>query len=259
MELKDKLKKIRNERNMSQQALADAIYVSRSAVAKWESGLGLPCDESMAALEKYFGVEKNYFLTDKPDELIIQKNIKIRKLSIIFGSITVAILIIATILLTVSIMCDTYGLTSKMAAGKVFYDNPCIHTDDYDIYYGTMDFVFNEGQEDEKKGEYIHTFRPVKKLFIGYGVFEEDYSYRELYDGDTFIGRIYSIKGDGCYYNIVTRNSNIVPMDFIFVDTITVNGLEYEVEINSYFVTQDLPQTMIVDDTEITIGKFENK
>ena len=38
MEFKEKLKKARSERNISQQALADAIFVSRSAVAKWEIG-----------------------------------------------------------------------------------------------------------------------------------------------------------------------------------------------------------------------------
>ena len=52
MELKEKLKQARSERKISQQALADAIFVSRSAVAKWESGLGVPCNESMEALEK---------------------------------------------------------------------------------------------------------------------------------------------------------------------------------------------------------------
>ena len=46
MELKEKLKKLRTERNISQQALADAIFVSRSAVAKWEAGLGIPCDDT---------------------------------------------------------------------------------------------------------------------------------------------------------------------------------------------------------------------
>ena len=65
MEFKDKLKKMRCEQNLSQQALADAIYVSRSAVAKWEAGLGLPCEESMQALENYFQVEKNHFLTER--------------------------------------------------------------------------------------------------------------------------------------------------------------------------------------------------
>jgi transcriptional regulator with XRE-family HTH domain len=34
MELNEKLKKLRSERGISQQVLADAIFVSRSAVAK---------------------------------------------------------------------------------------------------------------------------------------------------------------------------------------------------------------------------------
>lgn len=50
MEFKDKLRTLRTERGLSQQELADAIYVSRSAVAKWENGLGLPGRASMEAL-----------------------------------------------------------------------------------------------------------------------------------------------------------------------------------------------------------------
>ena len=85
MELKEKLKKARSERKVSQQVLADSIFVSRSAVAKWEAGLGIPCAESMEALEEYFGVEKNHFLTDKPDEVIVNKNVKMRNVKVVFG------------------------------------------------------------------------------------------------------------------------------------------------------------------------------
>ena len=103
MEFKEKLKKARNEQKISQQALADAIFVSRSAVAKWESGLGMPCDESMEALEKYFGVEKNYFLTDMPDEVIVRKNIKMRNAKAVFCILTSASIITLLVLLVVSV------------------------------------------------------------------------------------------------------------------------------------------------------------
>ena len=96
MELKEKLKQARSERKISQQALADAIFVSRSAVAKWESGLGVPCNESMDALEKYFGVESGYFMTDKPDEVIVKKNIRMRKTAMVctaLASVLIAVLI----------------------------------------------------------------------------------------------------------------------------------------------------------------------
>lgn len=257
MELKEKLKNKRSEKNISQQTLADAIFVSRSAVAKWESGLGLPCDESMEALEKYFGVEKNYFLTDKPEEVIVQQNIKMRKTAIIFGYIASALVVVVSILLVISVMCKSYGLTSKMAAGRVFADHPCIDTGDYHIYYGTMDVHLNEGQIDENNSEHIDTFRPVRKLFIGYGVFEEDYAYREIYSGEDFVGRLYSIKGENGYYNILTRNANIIPADLVFFDTIAVNGIEYDVTLNSYFVTDEIPQTIVVGDTKLLIGNLK--
>ena len=259
MELKEKLKQARRERNISQQALADAIFVSRSAVAKWESGLGVPCDESMEALEKYFGFDKNYFLTDKPDEVIVLKNIKMHKVTTIFCSLASVCIMVFSVLLVISVMSKSYGLTTKMAAGKVFADNPCIHTDDYDIYYGTMDISLNEGQPNERNGEHIHTFRPVRKLFIGYGVFEEDYAYRELYNGDRFVGRLYSIKGENYYYNILTRNTNIYPSDLVFFETITVNSIEYDVMLNSYFVTDDMPHTLTVGETELLIGNLKSE
>ena len=53
MEFKEKLKKLRAQRGISQQALADAIFVSRSALANWENGLGLPSDASYEALTSY--------------------------------------------------------------------------------------------------------------------------------------------------------------------------------------------------------------
>ncbi len=253
MEFQEKLKKARSERNISQQALADAIFVSRSAVAKWESGIGLPCDESMEALEKYFGVEKNYFLTDKPEEVIVRQNIKMRKTATIFGSVASALVVFFSILLVISVMCKSYGLTSKMAADRFFADDPFIDTGDYHIYYGTMDVLWNEGQVDESNGEHISSFRPVRKLFIGYGVFEEDYAYREIYSGEDFVGRLYSIKGENGYYNILTRNAHVIPADIVFFDTITVNGIEYDVTLNSYFATDEIPQTIVVGDTELLI------
>lgn len=39
---KNKLKELREKNNISQYQLAEKIFVSRSAVAKWENGLGMP-------------------------------------------------------------------------------------------------------------------------------------------------------------------------------------------------------------------------
>ena len=61
MEFKEKLKKLRNDNNISQKELADAIFVSRSAIAKWESGNGVPSDDNLKEIIKYFNLPSDYF------------------------------------------------------------------------------------------------------------------------------------------------------------------------------------------------------
>lgn len=73
MEFKDKLKKIRTEKGITQLELAKAIFVSRSAVAKWENGHGLPSEESRQALCEYFAVESSFFDTDGQNKLLLKR------------------------------------------------------------------------------------------------------------------------------------------------------------------------------------------
>ena len=73
MEFREKLRKLRTERGLSQQELADGIFVSRSAVAKWENGLGLPSDASREALAEFFGVPAADLRTEEPEAVILEK------------------------------------------------------------------------------------------------------------------------------------------------------------------------------------------
>ena len=50
MEFSEKLKELRMQKGISQTKLAEDIHISRSAVAKWENGLGLPNDEYLQLL-----------------------------------------------------------------------------------------------------------------------------------------------------------------------------------------------------------------
>lgn len=75
MEFCDKLKELRAEKGVSQTKLAADIHISRSAVAKWDNGLGLPNDESLKLLSEYFSVSIEDLLPDKPTaETIVSKN-----------------------------------------------------------------------------------------------------------------------------------------------------------------------------------------
>ena len=82
MEFKDRLKQMRKDRKLSQQALADAIHVSRSAVAKWENGLGLPGESSYQSLLDYMGMTEEQFpLNEEIEAVYIAKNKRIHTLS----------------------------------------------------------------------------------------------------------------------------------------------------------------------------------
>ena len=74
MELKDKLKLLRQQNGLTQAQLAEKLFVSRSTVAKWENGLGLPADDSMQALQALFGIERDDVATTAPEEVIVAKN-----------------------------------------------------------------------------------------------------------------------------------------------------------------------------------------
>ena len=56
MEFNEKLQKLRTNENLTQEELAEKLYVSRAAISKWESGRGYPSIDSLKALAKYFHV-----------------------------------------------------------------------------------------------------------------------------------------------------------------------------------------------------------
>ena len=56
MEFHEKLQELRKRRGLTQEELAEALYVSRTAVPKWESGRGYPSIDSLKEIYRYFSV-----------------------------------------------------------------------------------------------------------------------------------------------------------------------------------------------------------
>lgn len=56
MEFSEKLQELRKSRNLTQEELAEALFVSRTAVSKWESGRGYPSIDSLKEISRYFSV-----------------------------------------------------------------------------------------------------------------------------------------------------------------------------------------------------------
>ncbi|MGN9134984.1 helix-turn-helix domain-containing protein [Clostridium sp. HCP1S3_B4] len=56
MEFNEKLQQLRKSRGLTQEELAEALYVSRTAISKWESGRGYPSIDSLKEISNYFSV-----------------------------------------------------------------------------------------------------------------------------------------------------------------------------------------------------------
>ena len=56
MEFSEKLQELRKSRGLTQEELAEALYVSRTAVSKWESGRGYPSIDSLKEISRHFSV-----------------------------------------------------------------------------------------------------------------------------------------------------------------------------------------------------------
>ena len=71
METKNVILQLRTEKGMSQDELAEKVFVTRQAVSRWENGETTPNTETLKLLSKLFGVSINTLL-GSPRQLICQ-------------------------------------------------------------------------------------------------------------------------------------------------------------------------------------------
>ena len=71
METKDILLKLRMQKGLTQEDLAEKVYVTRQAVSRWENGEIVPNTDTLKVLSKFYGVSINTLL-GSPRQLICQ-------------------------------------------------------------------------------------------------------------------------------------------------------------------------------------------
>ena len=69
MEFNQKLQELRKKKGITQEELATSLYVSRTAISKWESGRGYPNIDSLKDLAKFFSVTVDSLIST--DEMLI--------------------------------------------------------------------------------------------------------------------------------------------------------------------------------------------
>ena len=96
MEFNEKLQELRKHKSLTQEELAEVLFVSRTAVSKWESGRGYPNIDSLKAIARFFGITVDELLSG--DELLViaekdteQKENHIRDL--VFGLLDISVVV----------------------------------------------------------------------------------------------------------------------------------------------------------------------
>ena len=90
MEFGQKLQELRKQKGMTQEELAQALYVSRAAVSKWESGRGYPNIDSLKAIAKFYSVTVDALLSGeeiltiaKEDQMLKEKQVRDRAFALL--------------------------------------------------------------------------------------------------------------------------------------------------------------------------------
>ena len=73
MEFHEKLRELRKSRGLTQEELAEALFVSRTAISKWESRRGYPSIDSLKEISRYFAVSIDDLLSGEQLITIAEK------------------------------------------------------------------------------------------------------------------------------------------------------------------------------------------
>lgn len=94
MEFHQKLQELRKQRGLTQEELATSLYVSRTAISKWESGRGYPNIDSLKSIAKFFSVTVDQLLST--DEMLTIAEVDNKRkekhfLDLIYGLLDISI------------------------------------------------------------------------------------------------------------------------------------------------------------------------
>lgn len=221
MEFKDKIKNLRKEHSLTQEGLSNVLHVSRSLVAKWENGLGLPSEDTIKDICKYFNITEDK-LFDKNDSInvIVKKNIKLKKKNII--------IIILSIILSLIMFVALYDIVAE-------------------LYHNHQIIKEKELIEELINSEDI----TINKLKLNDGDYNDDMVVYDFDNGIAYIKNynrlVIDIKMDKTLYDSINIEESKIKLS-IYDDYIDINkniyyhlyNFECLLEVNTYDLLQEV-------------------
>ena len=156
MNLKEKLIKIRKDNNLTQEELAEKLYISRQTVSNWENGKFYPDIETLILISNTFNIPLDDLLKNDKDVVIdIDKKLKSHKKLII----TIVILII--VLFSSLFIGYRYHKTHKKIVEKI---TTKVVPEGYTVFATTDKAVISKTNLDYYVDKYINIY-----------IFEDDF------------------------------------------------------------------------------------
>lgn len=223
---KDKLKELREQKGISQYELADKIFVSRSTIAKWENGLGMPGKASIESLCEFFQVSKEELLKEDDPEIIINNVQKRSKKIMIILLIALIPLLLYTLVFTIAYFVEMYNDTITPQDGKYYSEK---YLKKFDLE--GLDMV--AGTDIQLFGSSFHATIESYDVFVDY--------VRYVYNRLQYSTTISYVSNDRRIYNPTNKGSDIflIPSTCLsdHVDELDSNGRPTKYEF--YFFSEN--------------------
>lgn len=175
MELGKQIKRYRSELNLSQEELADKVFVSRQTVSNWENDKNYPDIKSLVLMSEVFGVSLDNLVKgdiEKMKKVINETEVKKANY---YGNIF-AILFVACLILFIPLVkfLGIYGIIIWVilyAVGFVFAlkVNKVYKNNDVSTYKEIMDFLDGKTVEGDRKQREIgkRPYQNILKALFG--------------------------------------------------------------------------------------------
>ena len=80
MTLGEKIREVRERKGVSQYDLSRSIFVAQDEIRRWELDKSIPSKKRLEDLEKFFELEKNYFISEEEYEILDKEYEKKRRI-----------------------------------------------------------------------------------------------------------------------------------------------------------------------------------
>ena len=153
MTLGERIYKLRNERNLTQEQLAEKLGVTRQSISKWEGDLVKPEIEKLKAMAKLFEVSLDDLISDEAAEVKPAKTDRLERDANIYKFVSIITagicLVMIVIMIAVAVNLSDRIKALELRAPEVIYQNSESYTDDVSETFSDVSWKIKDA--DKKK------------------------------------------------------------------------------------------------------------